>query len=102
MLAMLMLMATQTVPGPPGDEVTALPRLTPERHCKASNDEILVCGGGPQSQRLEPLPARAVDPMIPDASVHLSGGKTLTAHAEASSNPMIDAPRAMVTLKVPF
>ena len=82
--------------------MTALPRLTAERHCKANNDEIVVCGGGLQSQRLERLPARAVDPMIPDASVHLSGGKTLTAHAEASSNPMIDAPRAMVTLKVPF
>lgn len=102
MLAMLMLMAVQNVPGPPSDEVTALPRLTSERHCRASDDEIVVCGGGLQSQRLEPLPVRAVDPMLPDASVHLSGGKTLTAHAQASSNPMIDAPRAMVTLKIPF
>jgi hypothetical protein len=99
---MLMLMAAQTVPGPPSDEVAALPRLTPERHCSASNDEIVVCGGGLQSQRIEPLPVRAVDPMIPDASVHLGGGKTLTAHAENSSNPTVSAPRAMVTLKIPF
>jgi hypothetical protein len=103
MLAMLMLMMAQTVPGPPGDEVTALPRLTPQAHCKAgSGDEIVVCGGGLQSQRMEPLPVRAVDPMLPEASVHLSGGKTLTAHAENSSNPTISAPRAMVTLKIPF
>ncbi len=102
MLAMLMLVTVQTVPGPPSDEVAAPPRLTPERHCRASDDEIVVCGGGLQSQRLEPLPVRAVDPMLPDASVHLSGGKTLTAHAENSSNPTVSAPRAMVTLKIPF
>lgn len=101
MLAMLMLMAVQTVPGPPSDEVAALPRLTPERHCSASNDEIVVCGGGLESQRIEPLPARAVDPMLPDASVHLGGGKTLTAHGEDGGG-YTQVPRAMVTLKIPF
>jgi hypothetical protein len=102
MLAMLMFAMVQAVPGPPSDEVTAVPRLTPERQCRASNDEIVVCGGGLQSQRLQPLPARAVDPMLPEASIHLGGGKTLTAHAENSGNPTISAPRAMVTLKIPF
>lgn len=102
MLVMLMLAMVQTVPGPPGDEVTAAPRLTAERRCKASDGEIVVCGEGMQSQRLERLPERVAEPPVPQVSVRLSGGKMLTAHAENSSNPTIDAPRAMVTLKVPF
>lgn len=101
MLAMLMLVMAQTVPGPPGDEEATVPRLTTQSHCKASDGEIVVCGDL-QSQRLTPIPERVVDPILPAAAIHLPGGKTLTAHAENNPNPTVSAPRAMVTLKVPF
>ena len=100
MLAMLMFGMVQNVPGPPGDEV-ALPRMTQEQHCSRGDEEIMVCGGGLQSQRLEPLPERPADPIFPAAAVHLSGGKTLSAHGEEGGG-YTQVPRAMVTLKVPF
>lgn len=100
MLAMLMLVMVQTVPGPPGDEAV-VPRMTQEPRCRRGDEEIMVCGGGLQSQRLEPLPEMKVDPLLPAAAVHLSGGKTLTAHGEEGGG-YTAVPRAMVTLKVPF
>lgn len=101
MLAMLLLMTVQNVPGPPGDEV-APPRLVQPKACRRGDEEIMVCGGGPQSQRLEPLPEMRVDPMLPQASAQLSPNKSIRMHAASSSNPMITAPRAMVDLTIKF
>ena len=101
MLAMLLLMTVQNVPGPPGDEVVP-PRLIQPKTCKRGDEEIMVCGGGLQSQRLEPLPAVRVDPMLPQAEAQLSPNKRIGLHATSSSNPMITAPRAMVDLTIKF
>ena len=104
MLAMLMLAMVQNVPGPPGDDVTALPRLTPQtqRQCPRGSDEIMVCGGGLESQRLEPLPEMKPDPILPRAEAQLSPNKRIGLRAGSSSNPMITAPRGMVDLTIKF
>ena len=100
MLAMLMLVMAQTVPGPPGDEVTA-PRVTQARRCVRTTGEIMVCGDK-QSDRLAPLPERAAEPILPQASAQLSPNKSIRMHAASSSNPTITAPRAMVDLTIKF
>src|ERR1041384_565565 len=103
MLAMLMLVMAQNVPGPPGDDEPAVPRLTQtQRSCPRGSDEIMVCGGGLESQRLEPLPERAVDPIFPRAEAQLSPNKRIGVRAASSSNPTITTPRAMVDLTIKF
>jgi hypothetical protein len=102
MLAMLMLVVMQTVPGPPGEEEATVPRVTQPRHCVRKSDEIVVCGGGGDSQRLMPLPEPGTRMIFKPAAVQISPNKRVGLHAANSSNPTVSAPRAMVDLTIKF
>ena len=102
-MLIVMLMLAQDI-GPPGDEPVA-PRTqhTRQRQCQPGADgDIVVCGGGLESQRVERLPEWPSAPVFKPAGARLSPNKTVTAHAEESQNPFSSSPRAMISFKLDF
>ncbi|MCW3847129.1 hypothetical protein OF829_07745 [Sphingomonas sp. LB-2] len=105
MLTVLLLLA-QDLTGPPGDEPAA-PRTTLTRRraaqCRPDADaDILVCGSGLESQRVEALPEWPSEPVFRPAARRLSPNKSVSVHAEEGSNPFSDGPRAMISFKLDF
>jgi len=102
MLAMMLLAMAQTVSGPPGDEEIATRPVTTQRHCARNSDEILVCAGGPEAQRLVRLPDPPPRQIFKPAAVQIAPNASARLRAANSSNPMINTPRAMVDLTIKF
>lgn len=102
MLAMLLLIAAQDVPGPPADEATAAAR-TPltRRRCSRNADEIVVCGTA-ESPRLQALPEPETQRVFGPATVRLSPNKRAGLRAENSGNPTLSAPRMMLDFTIDF
>jgi hypothetical protein len=101
MLALMMLVMVQNVPGPPGDEV-AVPRITQPRRCVRKSDEIIVCGGGGDSDRLVPLPEPGTRVIFKPAAVQIAPNARAGLRATNSSNPTVSAPRAMLDITLKF
>jgi len=102
-MLIVMLMLVQDL-GPPGDEPPP-PRaqLTRQRQCRpGAGDDIVVCGGGLDSQRVEQLPEWPSTPVFQPAGARLSPNKTVSAHAEEGQNPFSTSPRAMISFKLDF
>ncbi|MES2441967.1 MAG: hypothetical protein V4574_03990 [Pseudomonadota bacterium] len=98
MLAMLMLVMVQDVPGPPGDE--AAPRPLTRQDCRKDSGEIVVCGSTIDTNRLRPIEQRPVSPMLPRASIALSEHAAVSADAEDRGE--FHGPAAMLRLKIRF
>jgi hypothetical protein len=105
MLPIVMVLLAQDL-GPPGDDAT--PVRSPltqqrQRRCLPGEDaEIVVCGGGVDSQRIEPLPAWSDQPVIRPAGARLSPNKTVSVQAQESQSPFASGPRAMISFKLDF
>lgn len=103
MLPIVMLMLAQDL-GPPGDEAEPVRRpLTQQRRCGPNSDaDIVVCGGGVDSQRIEPLPAWSSEPVFKPAGARLSPNKSVSVQAQEGQNPFSSSPRAMISFKLDF
>ena len=104
MLSIVMLMLAQDLTGPPGDEPPPA-RATPTRvrQCaRGTEDDIVVCGGGLESQRVETLPEWPSEPVFRPAGARLSPNKSVSMHAEQGNNPFSESPRAMISFKLDF
>ena len=103
MLHIAMLMLVQDI-GPPDDDPSVRQRFpTRQRRCQPNADaDIVVCGRGVDSQRVERLPEWPSEPVFRPASARLSPNKTVTAHAEEGQNPFSSSPRAMISFKLDF
>jgi hypothetical protein len=102
MLPIVLLMLAQEI-GPPGDEPEP-PRttLTRPRHCSRRSDEIVVCGGGQESQRILDLPEPGTRPFFRPATAQVSRNKRVTARAESGPIATAPAPRAMIDFTLSF
>ena len=103
MLQIVMLMLAQDM-GPPGDDPQPVRRpLTRQGQCRPGGDaDIVVCGGGVESQRIEPLPAWSNEPVFKPAGARLSPNKAVSLHAEESGSAFSSSPRAMISFKLDF
>lgn len=101
MLTMLMLVLVQNVSGPPGDEEVATRRITP-RHCERNGDDILVCAGGKNPDRLGWIPDRPIEPVFKPAVARVSPNKTLSANATPGEGYAGAVPRIMAGVKIDF
>jgi hypothetical protein len=102
MLSIVLLMLAQDL-GPPGDEpAPARTRLTPQRQCRGTGNDIVVCGSGAESRRAGRLPEWPSEPVFRPATRRLSPNKTVGVSAEESSNPFSEGPRAMIKFKLDF
>ena len=98
----LLLLAAQSVTGPVSDDDPALARVTQPGCRRGNGDEIVVCAQDQEAFRLRPLPPPHKAQRLGPAQARLAPNKTLSVQARPSSNPMITAPRAMVTVTVDF
>ena len=104
MLSIVMLMLAQDIVGPPGDEpVAARATITRPRQCRAAaGDDIVVCGTGADSQRIEPRPEWESQPVFTPAARRLSPNKSVSVTADQGNNPFSESPRAMINFRLDF
>lgn len=107
MLAMLLVLALQDVPGPPADDgaTPAVPRRFDTRtspRCVIDSDAITVCAQRPDADRLKPLDPPEEQRAFGPAAVQLSPNSRLRLRAENSGNPTLSAPRAMIDFTLAF
>lgn len=107
MLAMLLLLALQDVPGPPADDGAgaAAPRsfdtrITPR--CVIDPDAITVCAQRPDADRLKPIDPPQDQRAFGPAVVQLSPNSRLRLRAENGGNPTLSGPRAMIDFTLSF
>ncbi|NML07594.1 hypothetical protein [Sphingomonas sp. G-3-2-10] len=101
MLAMLLLIAVQDVPGPPADDAVAVEAPLTRQRCSRNADEIVVCGTA-ESPRLQALPEPETQRVFGPARVQLSPNKRAGLRAENSGNPTLSAPRMMLDFTIDF
>ena len=100
MIALLLLLASQDVAGPPDDvdgTLTAAPACPP-----GDGDEIVVCGGDPNAYRLPVLPPRPAGFTVPPARARISKRATISSGVTSGEGYAGPVPRIMVGVKVAF